>query len=291
MEMNQVNKLTSFLFAMAVIHNAIAFAAEPYPFGIYGTWSIKNDNKAFSIVSEKGFNLVEVPPDRNVLDLCNKYRIQAFVSFNLSKETATDKDLLNKFEENMINKVRELKDHPALFGWYIVDEPNLKKIAPDIVIKLYKSLKTVDDVNPVYTYLAYPDTWKNYLNTADIIGISGYLRKRENVDVIKKRIDIMKNDLRNKKLHKKIWLVLHGFDYKFKGKESPYKSITAKELKETWNIALDEGIDGIMVYTLGSLPRTTPIEPYNLPRDRPDLWEEIDNLKKVIDAHKTNATN
>ncbi len=265
-----------------ILVNIYPSYANEYPFGIYGTWSVKDDNKAFSIVSEKGFNLVEVPPNKTVLDLCSKYKIKALVSFNLSKETSSNKTSLNNFQENMINKARELKDHPALFGWYIVDEPNLKGIPPNVVSYLYKKLKSIEKGKPVYIYLAYPGTWDNYLDTADIIGISGYLRKGEKAKIIRERILKIRSDLSKEGLSKIVWLVLHAFDYRFKDRQSPYKSISGDEFKETWKIALDEGITGLMVYTLGSLPRAVPIEPYYLPKDRPDLWIEIDMIRDEI---------
>lgn len=265
--------------------------ANEIPLGIYGTWSVKDNDRAFFLVSKKGFNLVEVPPDKTILDLCKKYKIKAFVSFNLSKPIATDKAALEQFTENMSAKVNELKDHPALFGWYIVDEPNLKGIPRDVVSYLYRKLKASDPIKPVYSYLAYPGTWDNYLDTADIIGISGYLRKGEKVEIVRERIHKIRKDLKKKGLIKKVWLVLHAFDYKFKEKPSPYKSISADEFRKSWNIALDEKVDGIMVYTLGSLPRAVPIEPFYLPKDRLDIWQEIDALKMEIDKLNKNEKN
>lgn len=264
--------------------------AVDFPFGIYGAWSFENYDKAFSVIKEKGFNIVaDQSSQRQVLDKSHNYNLMGIVSFNLTDAVAKDERLLSKFEQNMVKKVAELKDHPAVFGWYIVDEPNLRNLDPNVVQRMYNKLKSVDKKKPVYTYLGYPGNWGPYIKSTDIIGVSGYLRKGEKSEVIRQRIQRIRQDIQTLNLKKKVWLVLQAFEVKSKTKPSPYKSISVSEFRESWSIAFEEKIDGLLVYTLGFLPRQpdTDVEPFTLPVDRPDIWGEIDKLKlKITTSHK-----
>ncbi|MBQ7037112.1 MAG: S-layer homology domain-containing protein [Clostridia bacterium] len=47
--------------------------------------------------------------------------------------------------------VESAKDHPALFGWKIIDEPYQKRISEEEMIMAYKTVRDIDPNHPVYT--------------------------------------------------------------------------------------------------------------------------------------------
>ena len=47
--------------------------------------------------------------------------------------------------------VETAKDHPALFGWKIIDEPYQKRISEEEMIRAYKTVRDIDPHHPVYT--------------------------------------------------------------------------------------------------------------------------------------------
>ncbi len=49
----------------------------------------------------------------------------------------------------LINEIETFRDHPALLGWYISDEPNGRKIAPEELGKVYRTVKQYDPWHPV----------------------------------------------------------------------------------------------------------------------------------------------
>jgi hypothetical protein len=52
-------------------------------------------------------------------------------------------------ETQMEEEVRRLKDHPAIFGWYLTDEPDRLSIPVESVARAYRLLKRLDPLHPV----------------------------------------------------------------------------------------------------------------------------------------------
>ncbi|MBQ7036821.1 MAG: S-layer homology domain-containing protein [Clostridia bacterium] len=52
--------------------------------------------------------------------------------------------------ESTMNSVRNLKDHPALFGWKVIDEPYQKRIPDEQMIAAYAAIRNIDPHHPVY---------------------------------------------------------------------------------------------------------------------------------------------
>ena len=49
-----------------------------------------------------------------------------------------------QFTEQVIQFVRDLKSHPAIFGWYLYDEPNSNTITPTALKQMYRAIKAED---------------------------------------------------------------------------------------------------------------------------------------------------
>jgi hypothetical protein len=76
--------------------------------------------------------------------------------------------------KNIEATVRALKDHPALFMWDLIDEPDLRGIPVAEVKAAYDLIKSVDPNHPVQTNLCNPELFKNYAETSDTASYDRY---------------------------------------------------------------------------------------------------------------------
>ena len=76
--------------------------------------------------------------------------------------------------KNITRIVTMFKDHPALFGWYIGDEPDCGRSAPPFcshpewLEDTYKTIKSIDSSHPVSVLVNVPSTMHFYVNASDI---------------------------------------------------------------------------------------------------------------------------
>ena len=59
-------------------------------------------------------------------------------------------------KKRLIEEIRAFRDHPALLGWYISDEPNGRKITPQDLEKIYLTVKENDPWHPVSIVFMVP---------------------------------------------------------------------------------------------------------------------------------------
>lgn len=66
------------------------------------------------------------------------------------------------------------KDHPALGGWYLSDEPDLRGISPAESKHICNIIRQSDPYHPVLLTIALPDSYEVYANIADLTMIDPY---------------------------------------------------------------------------------------------------------------------
>lgn len=77
----------------------------------------------------------------------------------------------------VVEFVRRFKHHPAVFGWYLYDEPEVTKISPQILKQLYQTIKHEDSSRPVTMSFALEGRLRNirqYREAADILMFNIY---------------------------------------------------------------------------------------------------------------------
>ncbi len=143
--------------------------------GAYYLTDNLHDDKHVKEVAEAGIDfLVAVEARKDLLDLCQKYRIGVITSSNIPMWWGDDGKRAGQYRETLpIEKLDVIKQsyqpHPALWGDYPVDEPNVKDFGHiDDVIKRYNSLFPGQ--------LAYINLYPIYANTAPS-GIDPELQK------------------------------------------------------------------------------------------------------------------
>jgi hypothetical protein len=75
----------------------------------------------------------------------------------------------------LIAEIAEFRDHPALLGWYIADEPNGYKIPPAELEEIYRVIRKNDPWHPVSIVFMTPFlSSRNYENALDIVMADPY---------------------------------------------------------------------------------------------------------------------
>lgn len=102
-------------------------------------------------VKEFGFNLVQsyqffemsAAEKKNYLDEAQRNNMMAFVSLSGA----------NKLTEDHVSKIKDIvntyKNHPAVYAWYLADEPSKANVKPEDLKAVYDWIKHTDPIHPV----------------------------------------------------------------------------------------------------------------------------------------------
>lgn len=258
--------------------------------GIFGLWAWGDWGTALKIVKDNGFDIAVGANSKTILDQAHALRLKCIVDFGLTKEIAEDKKKWQNFLNDLSTKVTELKDHPAVFAWYFVDEPDWQNIPAKKIEQIVNLIKSIDKTKPIFTVLTKPDRWSLYLPYFDIISIDPYLQNKsdgnhEKPEKVREWIKKLRNDLYKLDIKKPLWVVLGAFEAKFKTphqlKTPIFKKPTPEEFNEMVKIAISEKVDGILVYTL-SFRDIPQYKDWRLPEDDKALWEAVRNIPHVV---------
>lgn len=261
--------------------------------GIFGLWAWGDWDDALKIVKNNGFDIAIGVSNKKVLDRAHELGLKCIVDYGLKKEEAQDETKWQKYLEGLRTKVTELKDHPAVFAWYIVDEPDWQKIPVEKIKIATDLVRSIDKTKPLFTVLTIKDRWHEYLPYFDIISIDPYLKVKrdgtsETPEKVREWIIKMRSDMKTANLKKPLWVVLGAFEEKPRIPllhKSPFKKPTPDEFNEMVNIALSEKVDGVFAWTLSfrDFPR---YKDWRLPEDDPALWEAVRNIPNAVRSHK-----
>ena len=148
------------------------FSQKEFPLGWYDRI---NRLKTASTISQEGFNLLlpyslgkDFSTIRDYLDNAQSQKIKVLLQFypGLVKKEKTER--VKQF-------VRAFKDHPALFGWYSYDEPELHNVSPKTLESVYQTIKAEDSSHPVaVVFNGSVRKIKPYSNTFDIFMYDKY---------------------------------------------------------------------------------------------------------------------
>ncbi len=112
------------------------------------------------------------------LDAARKHGLQAFIGINRRRLIAGD-------EEFVAQRVGALMRHPALFAWYLFDEPDLthQYVSPVWLERYYRLIKALDPFHPVVVTCARDDAVEKYRDALDVhwtqvYGSTAFVAKR-----------------------------------------------------------------------------------------------------------------
>lgn len=259
--------------------------------GIYGLSASGNFSEAVKISSQNGFQLAVVAADKNQIDVLSNNNMKGLVAFWLKRETVNDEAKWQQFLITLRDKVLELKGHPAVFAWYVVDEPDGQALSIDKLSDLRIMIKLIDPVTPLFTVLDNPDKWAMYLPYFDIIAVDPYMRKKygsyDTPEVVRDWLKKVKSDQYKIKSAKPIWVVLGAFDARPKADDvrSNYKKPTPSEFRNMVDMSMAEGVEGILVYTYAFIENDR-YSAWKLPSDDLLLWNEVRKLPSMVNMQK-----
>ena len=133
-----------------------------YPLGIYTV-----PQPDLALVREAGFNLVTGPATDEYLDAAQAHQLRVLAN----PGTTAGKDFS---EARAREVVRKYDRHPALWAWYLVDEPDLHRVPPEEVRKAHVYLKRLAVKKPTVVVLYQGGEALHYGNIADITMIDRY---------------------------------------------------------------------------------------------------------------------
>ena len=144
--------------------------------------------------------------------------------------------------ERLISEIKIFMDHPALLGWYISDEPNGTKIAPDKLEEIYRTIKEYDPWHPVsIVFMAPFITAKNYSGAMDIVMADPYPIPDRPVSIPGDVADQLRTEFKGKK---PFWIVPQAFG----GGELWSREPTSQEIRSmTWQSIIN-GATGIQYF-------------------------------------------
>lgn len=163
-----------------------------------------------------------------------------------------DYDSLRR-QELLRAEIEAIKDHPALLGWYISDEPTGERTSPASLQPTYDLIKALDPYHPVSIVFMNPKRAAEYRAVMDIVMADPYPIPNGTPSEVSKVIADLKAAFR---YEMPVWLVPQAFG----GNEHWGREPSPAELRlMTWLGAL-EGATGIQYFIrhgLSSFPKST----------------------------------
>jgi hypothetical protein len=142
----------------------------------------------------------------------------------------------------LLNEINTFRDHPALLGWYISDEPSPRRITPGQLESIYKTAKEADPWHPVsIVFMAPYLTAKKYSDALDIAMADPYPIPDHPSTLPGDVADQLVSEFRGKK---PIWIVPQAFG----GGELWTREPTIQEIRSmTWQSIIN-GATGIQYF-------------------------------------------
>lgn len=169
------------------LHNSLVVDELPYfPLGFYCYPPVQETLAAEEVV--RGFNMMS--PYQKIVSNTLAERLQYLdrcaalgmkVNYNLlsvaggggigqGRSNYEDNERLGLLQQEIL----AVKDHPALLGWYICDEPTGQNIQPKDLAKSYNLIKQLDPYHPVSIVFMNPKAAVKYQDVMDIVMADPY---------------------------------------------------------------------------------------------------------------------
>ena len=234
---------------------------DAYPIGLYSVGSVTN----LAEIADAGFSLVAGPARRGFLDAAKANGIGVIASpgssagehFNVAKVRST---------------VTKLDGHPALWSWYLIDEPDMHSVSPEKVKAAHRFVKRLGATKPTSLVLYQGDSAKWYGDIADITMVDRYPVPWLPLANFSQHIH--KTRLATN-AERPLIAVIQSFDWTahqsmLPGEEN-LRPPTERELRSMTYSSLARGANGIFYYSYADMRLKE--------RKYPELWE---SLKRVV---------
>jgi len=188
-------------------------------------------------------------------------------------------------EKKLKEAVAVLRDHPALLGWYLIDEPGLdrKGTTPADLTRLYALMQELDPYHPTFSVYCRPEEFAAYKDTHDIFMCDPYPVGNRPLSFVAEWTELAKAAMRGEK---PVHIVPQSFGSE-KGPQVHWRLPTAAEEICMGYLALAHGAKALFYYRFdvqqydksladqGKWP--WPTIGY-LPELRPETWAGFEKL-------------
>lgn len=232
-----------------------------YPLGIY---SVPTSN--LPVVRKAGFNLVTGPADKAYLDAAHAVDLKVLASPSTSAGP--------KFDALAARRTVAAYDaHPALWAWYLIDEPDINNVSPEAVKAAQRFLKSVPARKPTALVIYHGQSAIYYANIADITMIDRYPIPWLPLANVPQHVRMVRLALGKKK---PLIAVIQAFDWRAFPAELPgeknLRPPTYEELRCMTYCALAQQATGLFYYCFeAGAWRIT---------ERTDVWDAV---RKVVE--------
>ncbi|MCX6255583.1 MAG: hypothetical protein NTV31_14050 [Bacteroidia bacterium] len=109
----------------------------------------------------------------------------------------------------LITEIESFRDHPALLGWYISDEPTGNNMTPEQLEEIYRTVKDYDPWHPVSIVFMAPFlSSRRYINALDIVMADPYPVPDIPVTMVGDAAGVLKAEFNGKR---PVWIVPQAF--------------------------------------------------------------------------------
>ncbi|MDI6827302.1 MAG: hypothetical protein QME62_02325, partial [Armatimonadota bacterium] len=186
-----------------------------FPIGIY-TLQNKDGKNHDAVMTEgkaAGFNMTvfyAYTPETVIplLDAAERNGLLAFVYPTIPFSVEGGKTIT---DEAVVKDIRIRQNHPALLGWYVVDEPEgIGKASAEEVLHRYELIKKTDPKHPCSLVIMSPQAAEKYRSCTDIMWIDPYPIPSRSVTYV---ADCVSGAIKAVGKDKPVWAVLQAFDW------------------------------------------------------------------------------
>jgi hypothetical protein len=222
-----------------------------------GMYSVQKNQ--LSTVAAEGFDLVASPANREYLKEANEYGVKVLASSSAMKPISP------RDRGKIITMDRE----PALWAWYLVDEPDLLRIPPATVSTANRNLKSIVN-KPTLVVLSSGSAVEKYSHCADLLAVDWYPVPWAPVSTFAREMRLARLGAHGKPFYSIIqafnWAAFPGMIKTDKALREP----TPAELRCMAYLAMANDARGLLFYTYSN--------PNWILKDHPELWASVETL-------------
>jgi hypothetical protein len=260
--------LIPFALCMMDIKTSLAGPGAFFPIGIYGVQTPEQ----LEVVKKAGFNTVVGPANATFLEKAQSLGLRVMASPGTSSGRGFN-------GQAMMDKIKAHDAHPALWSWYLSDEPDMQRIPPWKVMMDQRLLKSSHARSPTSIVLYHGANAMDYGSIPDFMMMDTYPIPWMPLAHFAQHLRWARQSLPREK---PLFAVIQAFDWQHFKEHIPgetyYRAPSPEELKCMTYMALAQPVEGLFYYSLKA-------GIWDLLK-HPHLWK---GLKDVLDSLQEHA--
>lgn len=230
-----------------------------YPIGICGA----SNTNAFPALQAAGFNLVLGSSSKSYLNAADKHGLKVWAGVGLTSSNvnyAKTRDIISKSDR-----------HPALWSWFLADEPEMNGISPERVQQAHRFVKKCRARKPTSVVIFRGDAVWDYSDISDVVFCDRYPIPWMPISDFRNHLRMIRYAIGPEK---PLYAVIQAFDWEYYRymlgpKVGPLRSPTCAEMRCMVYIALTQGVDGILFYSYDDGPGKWQMQ------EHPETWDSV----------------